>query len=67
MTDNDRILLNEILEQQRAQLDPSAKAADFFELFTAVQILKDYDLSYDEIESGILGGGNDGRLDVHIG
>lgn len=63
MTDNDRILLNEILEQQRTQLDPSAKASDFFELFTAVQVLKDYDLSYDEIESGILGGGNDGGID----
>lgn len=63
MTANDRILLNEILEQQKNLVDPNATASDFFELFTAEQILKDFDLSYDEIESGLIGGGNDGGVD----
>ena len=63
MTANDRILLNEILEQQKNLVDPNANASDFFELFTAGQILKDFDLSYDEIESGLIGGGNDGGVD----
>ena len=63
MTANDRILLNEILKQQKNLVDPSATASEFFELFTAEQILKDFDLSYEEIESGIIGGGNDGGVD----
>lgn len=63
MSDNDRILLNVILEQEKEKIDPSASPSDFFEFFTAEQILKDFDLSYDEIESGIVGGGNDGGID----
>ena len=35
----------------------------YFEYFSASQVLKDYDLSDDEIESGIVGAGNDGGCD----
>lgn len=35
----------------------------YFELFTANQILKDFDLSYDEIGSGIVDGSRDGGID----
>ena len=44
-------------------MDPDADLATFFEFFTAQQILKDFDLSYDEIESGLLGAGGDGGID----
>ncbi|MGV0034805.1 MAG: abortive phage resistance protein, partial [Candidatus Azotimanducaceae bacterium WSBS_2022_MAG_OTU7] len=64
MTTNDQILLNEILSQKKKEVDVDASDSDFFELFTAEQILKDFDLSYEEIESGLIGGGNDGGIDA---
>jgi hypothetical protein len=60
---NDRIILDKILEQQNAALAPEVTPSKFFEIFTAEQILKDYDLSYDEIESGIVGDGGNGGVD----
>lgn len=63
MSANDRIILDKILEQKQQELAPELTAAKFFEIFTAEQILKDYDLSYDEIESGIVGDGGDGGVD----
>ncbi len=63
MSANDRIILDQILEQKRQELAPQLTASKFFEIFTAEQILKDYDLSYDEIEEGIVGDGGDGGVD----
>jgi hypothetical protein len=63
MASNDKIILDEILKARQAEVDPDASASDYFELFTAEQILKDYDLSYDEIESGLIGDGGDGGID----
>jgi hypothetical protein len=63
MPSNDQIILNQVLEQQRETIAPTLDAATYFEIFTAEQLLKDYDLSYDEIESGIVAGGGDGGLD----
>lgn len=64
MASNDRIILDEILKQRHAELVPTATPSDFFELFTAEQVLKDFDLSYDEIESGLVGDGGDGGIDA---
>jgi len=64
MATNDRIILDQVLEQQRQTLAPGLDAATYFEVFTAEQVLKDYDLSYDEIESGIVAGGGDGGIDA---
>lgn len=63
MSANDRIILDKTLEQQKAELAPDISAARFFEIFTAGQILKDYDLSYEEIVSGIVGDGGNGGVD----
>lgn len=63
MAMNDRIILDEVLKQRQSEVGPNADPSDFFELFTAEQILKDFDLSYDEIESGLVGGGSDGGID----
>lgn len=63
MTTNDRIILNEVLKQRHAEVDPNSPESRFFELFTVEQILKDSDLSYDEIESGLIGDGGDGGID----
>jgi hypothetical protein len=60
---NDRIILDQILEQRQQMLAPDLTAHEYFEIFSAEQILKDYALSYDEIRSGIVGQGGDGGID----
>jgi hypothetical protein len=64
MTTNDRIILDKILEQKHHELGPTLSPTKFFELFAAGEIVKDYDLSYDELESGIVGDGGDGGVDA---
>jgi hypothetical protein len=63
MANNDQIILDQILEQQRAQRAPSASKSNFFETFVVEQVLKDADLSDEEIESGLVGDGGDGGID----
>ncbi len=43
--------------------EDSISQADYFEIFTFEQILKDYDLSYDELLMGRTSGGDDGGFD----
>jgi hypothetical protein len=64
MTANDRIILDKILEQKQQEIAPTLAASKYFEIFTAGEIVKDYDLSYEEIESGIVGDGGDGGVDA---
>ena len=64
MAANDRTILNEILEQYRNELSSQDSASDFFEYFSAEQTLKEFDLSYDEIDSGLVGDGGDGGVDA---
>ena len=63
MPTNSQIILDGVLEQHHRDIDPQATADVFFEFFTAQQVLKDFDLSYDEIESGLVGAGGDGGID----
>jgi hypothetical protein len=63
MSANDRIILDKILFQGREQESPGLPPDKYFELFSANQILKDFDLSYDEIQSGIVDGSHDGGID----
>ncbi len=63
MPSNDRIILDQVLDQQRLAIAPTLDEPRYFEVFVAEQVLKDYDLSYDEIESGIVAGGGDGGID----
>jgi len=60
---NNQLLIREYIKQEY----PSSTFADestFFEFFTATQVLKEYDLSDEEIENGLIGGGNDGGYDA---
>ena len=63
MTHNDQVLLKLLLEGRRGDLSIPIPEGDFFELFVADQVLKDHDLSWEELESGIVGGGGDGGID----
>jgi hypothetical protein len=60
---NDSILLDQILGQKKSELKYEGKDSDFFEIFTSEQILKEYELSYEEINYGIVGDGGDGGID----
>ena len=63
MSNNDRVLLDQILVARKSSASQDISDAAFFELFTAEQILKDFDPSDDDIESGIVGGSGDGGID----
>lgn len=65
MSTNQQIILNTLLEQQKKELDDdSLSNDDFFHLFVTEQVLKNLELSYDEILEGIVDNGGDGGIDA---
>lgn len=60
---NDQIILEQILKDKKNELDVDIKDSEFFEIYSASEILKDYDVTYDDIEYGIVGNGGDGGID----
>ena len=63
MSKNNQILLDEIIKQEMKSLEEETNLSDFFEFYSALQVLKGYELSYDEISSGIAGESHDGGAD----
>lgn len=63
MVDNSQQLLSDVLSQRRQELAPSSSEQDYFEVFCAEQILKEYDLSYEEVNAGVVDGEHDGGVD----
>lgn len=63
MAKNDKILIDGIIDERVEQKFPSTKRDEAFEYFAFEQILKDYDLSIDEIMCGSVDGRNDGGID----
>ena len=63
MNANSQIILDGILERFRTEAYPEEKPEFLFEVFTANQVLKKYNLPYDDLESGLIGGGGDGGVD----
>ncbi len=63
MPGNDLILLKQLLDDKKGEIAPELNDSDYFEFFCAEQILKNYDVSYDDIEEGIVGDGGDGGID----
>jgi hypothetical protein len=61
---NEKILLDAIIDKRKADQAAEIDDADFFEIFTAENILKQEALTYEELESGIVGAGGDGGLDA---
>jgi hypothetical protein len=62
--DNAQIILKDILHQKRTEEASDLSESEFFEVFVAEQILRRFDPSVDEIESGIVGNGGDGGIDA---
>ena len=66
MASNDQELLKSVLSQRRAQVAPDSTSQDYFELFCAEQILKNFGLTYDDLQAGVVDGEHDGGVDsVH--
>lgn len=63
LVDNSQQLLSDVLGQRRLELAPSLSEPEYFEVFCAEQVLKEYDLSYEEVEAGIVDGEHDGGVD----
>ncbi|WP_047548487.1 AIPR family protein [Psychroserpens sp. Hel_I_66] len=63
MAKNDKILIDGIIDERIELNLPSNKRDEAFEYFSFEQILKDYDLSSDEIKNGSVDGRNDGGID----
>jgi hypothetical protein len=61
--DNAQVILDDVLAQLHKERAPDMDLAAYFEMFCAEQLLKDFDLSYDEIEAGIVDGEHDGGVD----
>jgi len=64
MTTNQQIILNTLLDQQKKQLDSTLKEDEYFHLFVTEQVLKNFELSYDELQEGIVDNGGDGEIDA---
>jgi hypothetical protein len=63
MSANDLVLVRQLVSQRRSDVAPDLSESEYFEIFAAEQALKDRDLSYDEIQDGIVDGGGDGGID----
>lgn len=63
MAKNDQLLLDGIIDDRINLKLPSDRRDEVFEYLALEQILKNYDLSRDEIENGWIDGRNDGGID----
>lgn len=63
MARNDVVLLDSLVTKARPQLGQTWDESELFELFSFDQILKDYEPSYEELESGWTDGSDDGGID----
>lgn len=59
----ERVVLDEVLKQLKAERAPALTTDKYFEVFCVDQLLKDFDLTYEDISAGIFDGANDGGID----
>jgi len=63
MAANDIVLLDSLITKARDRLASAIDDSELFELFSFEQVLKSYEPTVDELESGWTDGGNDGGID----
>ena len=63
MAKNDIVLLDALLEKKLIEYSNLKNVGELFDIFTFENILKNYDLSYEELEQGLVDGGDDGGID----
>ena len=64
LSTNSQRILYEIFKNDYSTNNSFRDENDFFEFFCACHLMKNYDLSDEEIENGVLGKGNDGGCDA---
>ncbi len=64
MTHNELVLLDQAIEQRQKERSVRLPDDGAFELFACEYVLRDRELSPDEVADGVVGGGNDGGLDA---
>jgi hypothetical protein len=66
MSNNDQVVLETIIKQSKQEQFPDIQISDndFFNWFVSEQLMKDFELSYDEINEGIVDNGGDGGIDA---
>lgn len=60
---NDQIILEQIIKERCEESQNGLSIPEYFEIYAASEILKNQDLSYDDIDYGIVGSGGDGGID----
>ena len=60
---NDQIILEQIIKERCEESQNGLTIPEYFEIYAASEILKNQDLSYDDIDYGIVGNGGDGGID----
>lgn len=60
---NAQKLILQIFDAWRAESFPSLDAGTAFEIFASELVLRDYGLSLEDVQSGVVGGGQDGAID----
>jgi len=63
MPSNDLLLLDSIVEKNKASYGTRTEDSEYFELFAIDSVLKNYDLSLEQLEDGWVDGGDDGSID----
>lgn len=63
MAKNDVVLLDSLVDKARTRLGTKLDASELFKLFVFDQLLKPFEPSGEELESGWTDGGNDGGID----
>src|SRR5688500_19823778 len=63
MAQNDVVLVDSLVERSKPLYAADLEGGALFELFSFDQILKDCDLSYEELEEGWVDGPDDGGID----
>lgn len=64
MSNNQQIVIQTLVEEKKNLIAPELSINEFFTIYSIEQILKDYELSYDELIDGIVDGGGDGGIDA---
>lgn len=60
---NDQIILEQIVKERWEESQDGSSLSEYFEIYAATELLKNQDLSYDDIEYGVVGNGGDGGID----
>ena len=63
MADNELVLLHQVLQERQNDREIPLREDDAFELFACEQVLRNRDLSAEEVAAGMIGGGSDGAID----